>query len=815
MNASPTSSLRPGLAILVLSCGVLGYEISLMRILLYASWHHFAFLVLSTALLGFGASGTALCLAGRRLERRGDTAIFVLVLLTAFSLPAASRLAAEIPADARFLPALLGKQIGAWVLYWAVWFVPFFLGAAAIGLALAVSRDRVPTVYGFNLLGSAVGACAAPVAMSLVHPKWLPVIMGCVTLAGAFPLRPARSRRGVFWVALTGAGILAFTAIVPPKIRVDPFKYASYVRDLEKDGRASVAARAYSPRSVVEIYSGDVFHEIAFLSPGKVPPPLFAVTRDGHWAGSVLRVGRAEDASVVDNTMMAVPYAFVPARPSVLLLGETGGTNVWLAARRDARSVEVVQPDGEMIRVIRRELGSEGGSVFDLPAAAVREEEPRSFVDRSKERYDLIQLAALESWAVSAGALAGLQQDNLMTVEGIAACLDRLSPRGILTVCRAVETPPQTSAKILATLAEALARRGAGNPADHVVVVRDYLSSCIMARTAPWTPGEIANVRRVCSERELTPVFFPGIREDELNQPDRIPGPPGQPGDWLHYAAVSLFSNDAKRFIDEWPFDIRPPVDDRPFFDSFGKLGSIVLLERTYGDLWLTRTEIGLIFVIIAMLIIVAAGAVLAVVPLDVRPEIRRSKGRGAAAVYFAAIGLGYMIAEICVLSRLIRVLGDPVLSGAVTIAGFLFFSGTGAIVSQRIDPSRAALVRALLAAISAVCVIAWAASGRLAGSLGSQGLAPRILAAVVVIAPAAFLMGFPMALGLRRIAKTEPALVPWAWGVNGFASVLAPPLATAIALSNGFTAAGAAAIASYVLACAAYRHLPGGRTAE
>ncbi len=367
MNASPASPPRLGLAILVLSCGVLGYEISLMRILLYAGWHHFAFLVLSAALLGFGASGTALCLAGRRLEPRGDTAIFVLVLVTAFSIPAASRLAAEIPVEARFLPALLGKQIGAWVLYWAVWFVPFFLGAAAIGLALAVSRARVAAIYGFNLLGSAAGACAAPIAMGLVHPKWLPVIMGSVTLAAALPLRTARSRRGVFWVSLTGAGILIFTVVVPPKIRVDPYKYASYVLDLEKDGRATAAARAYSPRSVVEIYFGDVFHEIAFLSPGKVPPPLLAVTRDGHWAGSVLRVGRAEDAAVVDNTMMAVPYAFAAERPSVLLLGETGGTNVWLAARRGARAVDVVQPDGKMLRVIRGELGSEGGSVFDLP----------------------------------------------------------------------------------------------------------------------------------------------------------------------------------------------------------------------------------------------------------------------------------------------------------------------------------------------------------------------------------------------------------------------------------------------------------------
>jgi spermidine synthase len=783
-----------------------------MRILLYASWHHFAFLVMSVALLGFGASGTALCLAGRGLERRAETALFALVLAAAFSLPAASRAAAEIGADARFLPALLARQIGAWSLYWAVWFVPFFIGAAAIGLALASSRERAPTIYGFNLLGSALGACAAPIAMSAVHPKWLPVIMGAVTLCAALPLRPARSRRGIAWIALAGAGIAVFVAVLPPRIRVDPFKYASYAGDLVTGGRAALAARAYSPRSVVEIYSGGVFHEIAFLSPGEVPPPLFAVTRDGHWAGSVLRVLRAEDAAVADNTMMAVPYAFAPERPSVLLLGETGGSNVWLAARRGARSVEVVQPDRAMMRVIRRELSNEGGAVFDLPGVSVTEEEPRRFVDRSREKYDLVQLSGLESWAVAAGGLAGLEQNHLMTVEGIGACLERLSPRGILTVCRAVEVPPQTSAKILATIAEALARRGVENPAAHVVVVRDYLSSCVMARTAPWGPGEIERVRLVCGERELTPVFFAGIRDDELNAPDRIPGPPGQTGDWLHYAASALFSGGAKRFIREWPFDIEPPTDDRPFFDSLGKIGSIALLRRTYGDLWLTRTEIGFLFVLLAALIVAAAGLALTLLPLDLVGAMRRIDGRGAAALYFAAIGLGYMTAEICVLSRLTRAVGDPVLAGAATIAGFLFFSGAGSLAAQRIDPSRDKLVCALLVAAAAACAIAWIAAGRLAGAPGPQSLAARIAAACLVVSPAAFLMGFPMALGLRRAAAREPALVPWAWGVNGFASVLAPPLATAIALAAGFTAAIALAVAAYIVACAAYRRLPGGK---
>jgi hypothetical protein len=112
--------------------------------------------------------------------------------------------------------------------------------------------------------------------------------------------------------------------------------------------------------------------------------------------------------------------------------------------------------------------------------------------------------------------------------------------------------------------------------------------------------------------------------------------------------------------------------------------------------------------------------------------------------------------------------------------------------------------------AAAGVCVIVLTISGLLAGWAVSLGLMSRIGAAVLVIAPPAFLMGFPLPLGLRRVEESAPVLVPWAWGVNGFASVLAPPLAMAIALSIGFAAAGAVAVAGYVLAGLIYAALPG-----
>jgi len=811
-ESAPNDTARLAFPVVALSAGLLGYEISLMRVLLYANWHHFAFLVVSAALLGFGASGTALCFMRKWLVARGDRAIFALIIATALSFPVATGIAQHVPVEARFVPALLARHIAWWALYWGILFVPFFLGASAIGLALITSGERLPTIYACNLAGSAVGACIAPVAMHVVPPAWLAAVMGAIALTGVLPMRTPRARTGAFAAVAAVTAMCVFLWLSPPQIRTDPFKYISYVGDLVKDGRAARVARACGARATVEIYSGEAFHELAFLSPGATPPPMFAVTLDGHWAGSVLRVNDAAEAGAVDFTMMAIPYALATAGPAVLLLGETGGANVWLAERRGARTVDVVQPNRQLTDLLWGKLRGEGGRVFEEPGVRIVNEEPRHFVEHTGTRYDLIQLVTLESWAVATGGVGGLQQDNLVTVEGIEACLERLSPNGIVSVCRAIETPPKDNAKILTTFVEALKRFGPSRPADHIAVVRDFLAVCTMVKASPWTSDEIERIRALCAERELTPVYYAGIRDDELNHPDRLPGPPGETGDWLHHIAVTLFSGsatDAKELIDAWPFNISPPTDDRPFFEDFGKLKSIGLLKETFGDLWLTRTELAFLFVLVAMAIITLLGAVMTIVPLGFQREIRRARGRGATALYFAAIGLAYIVVEITLLSRLIHLIGDPVLAGAVTIAGFLFFSGLGSLVAQRIDFTRVAFVRRIIIALVAAGAIVLAASGAVAFLAGAFALPIRLGIAALLIAPVAFLMGFPMASGLRQLERAAPPLIPWAWGVNGFASVLASPLATAIGMSAGFRAAGVIALVLYAFAAIAYGALP------
>ncbi len=799
------------------SAAVLCHEVSLMRLLLVGGWHHFAFLLISAVLLGFGASGTLLVLGRSWALRRAEPLLFALLLATAIAMPVSTGLAQHVPVETRVVPALLGRQVGAWLLAWGLLTLPFLPGAAAIALGLMMTPGRAGVVYGASLLGSAAGALLAAVLMTRLDPAWLPVASGAVALVGSSTLVPGTGAvRRVTAVAACVAGIGMFLWLDPPRVRIDPYKYGAAIERLVAQGAVERVGRLQGPRARVEAYSGAVLHDLPFLAIGGAaqPPRVGVVLTDGHLAGSVLDVADAADAAVMDGTLMAFAYDLVepgPDGPVVALLGETGGTNVWLAVRHDADAIDVVQPDANVIRMLRGPMRGIGGAVLDLPPVRVTIADPRFFVERTLVRYDLIQIPALEASAAGSGGVGGLGEDHLLTVQGLAACLDRLTPGGVLALTRGIQTPPRDNLKLLATVIAALRGRGVDEPLEHIVIVRDYLALSTLVRPTPWTPERLARARAAVESRQLTPVWLEGIPQRELNQPDALPPAPDGVGDLYHWAAGRLGSPRADELIDAWAFDIRPPTDDRPFFADFCRLASIGAMREAYGELWLTRAELAFLFVLAAGVIVGVAGACATLLPL---PWLGAPRGfRAVTAVYFGSIGLAYLLLEMVLLSRLTMLVGDPVRAAAVTIGAMLFFSGLGSVASGRIRHRRARALGGALALVAVTALGAVAAVPGLAHLAGGLPVIARCAIAVAVIAPTAFLMGLPMPMGLARLAaeqEKQAALIPWAWGINGFASVLAPPLAVAIAMTWSYLVVPAVASLLYLVAALIFPLLPG-----
>jgi spermidine synthase len=808
----------------LVSAALIAYEIVLMQRMLLERWHHFGFLVISLALLGFGASGTLLALLQPSVRKRPGAWMYGSALGLLAGLIVLPRVGAALPLAVRFIPQDLWCQAGWWGLYALCALVPFLFGAALLGVSLMTAGRSVGRMYAANLIGSAAGALGGALVLSrcpIESGLWPSLALAALAAAilslaawrgGAQRDRPWPGFRPAAVLALCGAGI-GVEAAWPLAPVYDEHKYGAYLARLSEQGSAQRLAAAADPRGYVEIYESALFHDLPFVATELAPPPMLGVTINGDAAGSVLRIESATQAAVMERTLTAFPYRLVAEKPHVLLLGEIGGANVWLARCFDAERITVVQPNRGLLELLRRHAPA----LLDGSDLSVRAVEPRRFLESSggDGAYDLIYIAALEGLGVGGAGLRGLAEDHLATVEGFAACLRLLRPGGALVVCRGVQIPERENIRIFATMTEALESIGTADPAAHMIQVRDYLGVCTLALVSPMDEERREALRRGLRAQNLTAVWWGGIQPNEVNRPDALPGPAGTELDWLHYAAREIVAepDPARRrarraaFYAAWMLNVRPAGDDRPFFWDYYKPEGAAELRRVFGALWLMRAELGRLFLLASLTLGSAAAVLLILLPLALQRLLRRRAaggGRGdnrwsaRAAVpgslaYFLAIGLGFMGIEMALISRATALLGDPVWASAVVIGGVLLLSGLGSLTAVDRLAQSAWLAPLLVAIIAAAaCVIGYWPGLR------------RSAVTVAVCILLAYLMGTPMPVGLRRLDVRAAWLVPWCWGVNGVASVIATSAAIAVAMEWGYRSVFLAATVCYLLAAAA-----------
>jgi len=794
------------LGVFVISAAIIALELALMRCLSIARWHHFSYLVISTALLGFGASGTLLTFAGGWLGRRFGGAGAVITVLFAASVTLCFRAAEWLPLDARYI-LFSGRQAALASLYHLFLFVPFLLGATVIGLSLMHFAERVHLVYAANLVGSGLGGALAIGLMFVLPPeRVLHVVAGLGALAAlvwAFGEASARWRLplGVLAV-LAGAGLALEAGLAPLTLRVDQYKALSVMGRLEAQGDAVRLLTRFSPRARLDVYESPLQHQTLFVSlmADALPPPQLSILADGDPAGTVFEIRSSADATILDYTLMSVPYRLVP-KPRVLLLGEAGGVNVWLARRMGAEHITVVQPDPEIVRLMRGPLAPMAGEVLSGPDVEVVTTEPRTFLERNRDRFDLIQLVTAEGMAAGASGLLSLHEDFLLTREGIGQCLGHLTERGVVAATRGRQLPPRDSVRLMATMAGALEELGLTEAARHVVQLRDHQAVTTLAFRSPVAAQQCAGLLAAASDLALDVEWAacPGVRYDE--QTHQVEGPEGKPYSYFHHAAQQILSPARERFFDEWVYNVRPATDDSPYFYNFFRWRSLPRFIEAYGDQWLRRAELGYVVLVFALAQVVVVGGALILLPLVWLRRRGAPGGRLATGGYFLLLGLAFMMLEMTCLLKFTYFLGDPIYAAAGIIGSFLVFSGLGSAASRRLCPSPRRAI--CVAALGVAALVAFYALGLDAvfRALIGWPLAGRVAASVALTAPLAFLMGWPFPNGLGLVARAHPPLTPWAWGTNGFASVAASPLAVLIAISAGYSAVLWLVVVLYLLA--------------
>ena len=801
LNERDTSGWTLPLSVALLAGAALAYEVVLVRLFAIVQWHHFAYMVISLALLGFGASGTLVALLREPLLRRFDLAYPLAALLFAVTAPLSFQLAERLPVDALEL-LWTPRQ---WFLLAGVYLLlalPFLAAATALCLALARSGAPIHRLYGADLAGSGAGALGAVALLGVVAP-WpaLLVIAALGTLAAG--IGALACGRGLRWVLIALAAMLLLPSL-PREWGALHLSQYKPLRELMRHPGTTVVAERSSPLGLVTVVSTPevpLRHApgLSLRSRHALPDQL-ALFVDGNGPTAIHRFDRdLAPLAYLGDSPEALPYALLE-RPRVLVLGAGGGTEVLRALWHHARAVDAVELNPDVIGLLTGPLVDYVANLYRQPGVRVHEAEARAFVARTDARFDLVQLALVDGFGAAAAGLHALDESYLYTVEAFAAYLDRLAEGGLLAITRWNRLPPRDSLRLVATARAALEQRGIADAAAHVVLVRGWNTHTLLVRPTPFTDADADAVRRFAAARAFDLVWLPGMRPEEANRYNVLDDAA------FHDGARALLGADAAGFLDAYKFDIAPTSDDRPHFFHYLRLGTLPELFRARGAGGLALVDWGYPLLLAALLQALVLGALLILVPLRV---LRRRQGAGPSPVrpwtvfaYFACIGLAFMGLEMAFIQKLVLFLGHPLYAVAVALSGFLVAAGLGSAALERLLAWRGetAVRHGALVGIALLGLGYLVLLPGLLEQLLAWPEAARVVVALLLIAPLGFCMGLPLPLGLRRVALRAPGAVPWAWGINGCASVVGAVLATLFALHFGFSAVVLLAVWLYLM---------------
>ena len=784
-NPSEISS-RHFAGIFVLSLATLLLELSLTRVLSVALWYHFGFLVISTALLGFGVSGVTLALSFRLRERAPlDQTLALISFLFGVLTLVCFWLMQRIPFD----PLGLASDHRQWLfmpLYYVVLAIPFFCSGLCLGLLFTRGTQRIHRLYAFDLVGAGIG-CGA---LALIMPKFGG--SGSVVIAAALGMFAAAvfaspRRRIVSTLSLVISVTTIFVASHADRflpITVTSLKVTPPVKPIytcwNTFSRIDVYERKAHPDENLPAMRRFVFDAgtaatgIQDLRPG-IRDYLAKNPNDWDYSSGIAYVGK--------------PH------PSVLIIGSGAGSQVLDALHFGARSITAIEVNPIIAETVAHRMDDFWGGMFNQPEVHLVTAEGRNFVRSSRETYDaIISVHTISNAAVASGALA-LSENYVLTREAFEDYFDHLLPDGVIYFTR----PEPQIARLFATAREALAKRGIQDLSSHFYAYRvppdDWekrmfgadrpsFEAGILVKKSPFTAEEVGRINNLLG----------------VGQPSRDPSAPAPEVLYSPFTATTgiyrtlLTSNDLWQVYRSGPRELQPAIDDRPFFNHYTRWSAIngamlhdVFSERRLRQLLLGDRPLAELSLLALLVQSILVAALLILFPLARWSRSGLSApNRWRFLLYFAALGFGFIAIEMALLSQFSLFLGQPVYTYAVVLASLLIFTGVGANLSGRVSDPRRALKRIILVLLSILAASAFLIPFAFSLALGLS-LSLRVMLSIVVLAPLAISLGMPFPLGLRLVSHEAEILVPWAWGVNGFFTVVGTVMALILAMSFGF----------------------------
>jgi spermidine synthase len=765
-----------GISLITMS--VLMFELGLTRIFSATMYYHFAFMAISLALFGSGASGVFIFLIQRRLEPAR----------TGYWLALASQLFAVTTLVALYvvlthpvaLDAGLKNYYTLGVVY-AATTLPFFFAGCAITLAITRFASDISRLYLFDLAGAAVGCVLLIPALNTFGAinTVLLVAAGAASAAVVFSAGTDSRRAYVAGSCALAAGFLGLFVYNIATDRID-------VRFSKGANEAGLLFAKWNSFSRITV-QGDLSEKEAWIVIDS--DAATKITRDGESAA-------AQEEQL--RHLGSIAYR-LKNDGNVLIIGPGGGADVIAARAARMKSITAVEINPIIARDVMstEPFRSFSGAIYEQPGVQLTIDEARSFIRSSPGGYDIIQATLVDTWAATGAGAFALTENNLYTVEAFKDYINHLSDDGILTMTRWYFEPPDQLLRLFSIVRATMSELGISNPGRHVVLLVERFErgaeqsklilapATLLLKKSEFTDEEIRTIESIAAEREYNVMYTP------------LTHPPNT------FTKLMEAENPA----DVWngfETNIAPTYDNNPFFFNTIRLSKLRSITDGPGEWFKNNVGTFLLFSLFTITLVLVMAFIFGPLLIARRGDLATGgASKMSYLLYFACLGAGFIIVEVAMIQKFILFLGHPVYALTVVLFSLLTFSAVGSYLSGRIFPQpQPGSVLKLLGLVAAVILVYTIALPPMFYGLVHLAHPLRILIAVVAMAPLAGLMGMPMPLAIRLVSRSAPELIPWAWGVNGATSVMGSVAALVVAILSGFNQALIVGAGLYLLAC-------------
>ena len=772
------------IGIFLVSLATLLLELSLTRVMSVALWYHFGFLVISTALLGFGTAGVVLA-SWKKLREGMDlnqTLAWLSLLFGAVTIVSFWVLQ-KIPFNP-FSVATDKRQLYIMPLYYITISTPFFVSGLIISLLFTRLSKNMSRLYAVDLIGAALGCLLIVWTMPNLGGSGSVVMAAAVGALAAFPFSNRWSFKTTSIILAVCLGAFAFVAnrYLPITISMNK-RFATLIK-------AVPIFSAWNTFSYIELF------ERKKNEAARVP-----ARRQFVIDGGTAATGMDELSEGIENYfkqhpddtsyLSVVSYLHIP-NPSILNIGSGAGAEVLDGLYKNAKKITCVEINPIINDVVKYKMNDFWGGLFRHPQVELVTEEGRNYINRSNQQYDVIVSShTISNAAVASGALS-LAENYVLTKEAFQEYYEHLTPQGTIFFTR----PEMHMPRLFTTAREVLAENGITDFTKHFYAFRQptanknepSFNGCYVMKKTPFTEEEVQrmdslvyHLRSVVGGKSRSFEMLYSPYHDGINN---------------IYDTILNTAN-IKNVYSLYARQIAPATDDRPFFNQHMRWSSIGW--KSFGDVFsqdnpgaarmaLENKPIAEVTLLLILLQSVILAAVLILIPLfRFSREGLQFPNRWRYLTYFACLGLGFIMIEISFIQRFTLYLGQPVFTLAVIIAGLLLSTGIGSYLSGKLNINSTLLRRRYIPALLVVLLVTSLLTPLLFKLTIHWPLMVRIVLTLLLLAPMGILLGIPFPTGIKAVAEKSDAFIPWAWGVNGFFTVIGSVGAVILGMMLGF----------------------------